>query len=175
MSSFFEKIASAVGFADATGDEAYATEATTAIDDADLYKIERQYTEEAAANTLTPDATFTYGWALIRSAYKRDRTKGIEVLRELMNSSTAAGRRRRDCLYYLAMGSFRNKKYDEAARFIGLLLAEEPENAQAKALRSLIENQMRKEGFVGATLVGGIAFASVAALASIFMRSSSKK
>src|SRR5437763_1772487 len=74
-------------------------------------------------------------------------------------SSTTPGRRR-ECLYYLALGNFKLGNYAEARRYNDLLLDKEPGNLQAASLQSLIDDKVAREGLMGAAIVGGLAVAA---------------
>lgn len=63
--------------------------------------------------------------------------------------------RRRECLYYLALGHCKLKNYTEAKKFIGKLLSKEPNNMQAQSLNSMIDNDVQKEGLIGMAIAGG--------------------
>ena len=68
--------------------------------------------------------------------------------------------RRRECLYYLALGNYKLGSYAEARRYNDLLLDHEPGNLQAGSLRSLIDDKVAKEGMMGIAIVGGLAVAA---------------
>ena len=71
-----------------------------------------------------------------------------------------APERRRECLYYLALGNFKLGSYAEARRYNDLLLDLEPGNLQAASLRELVDEKVQKEGLMGVAIVGGIAVAA---------------
>lgn len=68
--------------------------------------------------------------------------------------------RRRECLYYLALGNYKLGNYAEARRFNDLLLDKEPANLQASSLRSLIDDKVAKEGLMGVAILSGVAIAA---------------
>ena len=68
--------------------------------------------------------------------------------------------RRRECLYYLALGNYRLGNYAEARRYNESLLDHEPKNLQASSLQSLIDDKVAKEGMIGVAIVGGLAVAA---------------
>ena len=72
----------------------------------------------------------------------------------------AAPERRRECLYYLALGNFKLGNYAEARRYNDSLLEYEPGNLQAASLCQLIDDKVAKEGMVGIAIVGGVALAA---------------
>lgn len=81
-------------------------------------------------------------------------------MRLLSNIYRQAPERRRECLYYLALGNFKLGSYAEARRYNDLLLDLEPGNLQATSLRDLIDEKVQKEGLMGMAIVGGIAVAA---------------
>jgi len=52
--------------------------------------------------------------------------------------------RRRECLYYLALGQYKLGHYNEARRYNDSLLEKEPRNMQALSLKALIEDRVAK-------------------------------
>lgn len=68
--------------------------------------------------------------------------------------------RRRECLYYLALGNYKLGNYAEAKRYNDSLLDIEAGNLQAQSLSQLIEDKVAKEGLVGVAIVGGLAVAA---------------
>jgi fission 1 protein len=81
----------------------------------------------------------------------------VRLLSEIFRNSRE---RRRECLYYLALGNYKLGNYAEARRYNELLLELEPANLQAGSLKSLIDEKVAKEGLVGAAIVGGIVVAA---------------
>uniref|UniRef100_UPI000B4DD570 mitochondrial fission 1 protein n=1 Tax=Lonchura striata TaxID=40157 RepID=UPI000B4DD570 len=62
----------------------------------------------------------------------------------------------RDVLFYLALGYYRLKEYERSLELLERLLAAEPQNAQVQRLRGRVRNQLRRDGLVGAAIVGGV-------------------
>ena len=81
----------------------------------------------------------------------------MRLLSEIFRNSRE---RRRECLYYLALGNYKLGNYAEARRYNELLLELEPANLQAGSLKGLIDEKVAKEGLVGAAIVGGIVVAA---------------
>lgn len=88
---------------------------------------------------------------------RHDQQEGVRLLSEIFR---AAPERRRECLYYLALGNFKLGNYGEARRYNDLLLEKEPANLQAASLGSLIDDKVAKEGLMGIAIVGGLAVAA---------------
>ena len=68
--------------------------------------------------------------------------------------------RRRECLYYLALGNYKLGNYGEARRYNDLLAEKEPGNLQAADLRTMIDNKVAKEGLMGVAIISGVAVAA---------------
>jgi len=66
-----------------------------------------------------------------------------------------APERRRECLYYLALGNYKLGNYAEARRYNDLLLEKEDQNMQAQSLRGLIEDKVSREGMIGVAILSG--------------------
>ena len=81
----------------------------------------------------------------------------MRLLSEIFRNSRE---RRRECLYYLALGNYKLGNYAEARRYNELLLELEPANLQAGSLKGLIDEKVAKEGLVGGAIVGGIVVAA---------------
>ena len=94
---------------------------------------------------------------LIKSSSRNEQQEGVRLLSEIFRNSRE---RRRECLYYLALGNYKLGNYAEARRYNELLLELEPANLQAGSLKELIDDKVAKEGLVGVAIVGGIAVAA---------------
>jgi fission 1 protein len=90
----------------------------------------------------------------------------VRLLSEIFRNSRE---RRRECLYYLALGNYKLGNYAEARRYNELLLELEPANLQAGSLKGLIDEKVAKEGLVGAAIVGGLVVAA-GVVGSMMMR-----
>merc|ERR1711977_443223 len=104
-------------------------------------------------------ASFTSALSLFSTIiyHRDDKQLGIQLLSEIFRSSPD---RRRECLYYLALGNYKLGNYAEARRYNDLLIDLEPNNLQAGSLRGLIEEKVQREGLVGVAIVGGLAVAA---------------
>ena len=81
----------------------------------------------------------------------------MRLLSEIFRASPD---RRRECLYYLALGNYKLGNYAEARRYNDSLLELEGGNMQAQSLQQLIDDKVAKEGMVGMAIVGGLAAAA---------------
>lgn len=107
---------------------------------------------------------------LIKSNSRGEQQEGVRLLSEIFRNSRE---RRRECLYYLALGNYKLGNYAEARRYNELLLELEPANLQAGSLKDLIDDKVTKEGLMGAAVVGGIAVA--AGLVGTFLLKGSRR
>lgn len=101
--------------------------------------------------------TDNYSKGLIKSDVRSEQQAGVTLLSDIFRASPD---RRRECLYYLALGNYKLGNYAEARRYNDLLLDIEPANLQAASLRGLVEERVQREGLVGVAIVGGIAVAA---------------
>lgn len=81
-------------------------------------------------------------------------------MRLLSDIFRASPDRRRECLYYLALGNYKLGNYAEARRYNDNLLDIEKGNLQAESLRQLIDERVAREGMFGVAIVGGLAAAA---------------
>lgn len=102
---------------------------------------------------------------LIKSSARNEQQEGVRLLSEIFRN---APERRRECLYYLALGNYKLGNYAEARRYNDLLLDHEPGNMQAGSLRGLIDDKVAKEGLVGVAIVSGLAIAAAGVGALMF-------
>ncbi|KAL2219544.1 mitochondria fission 1 protein [Thermoascus aurantiacus ATCC 26904] len=133
----------------------YAADAESPLKPAELQVLRAQYEKEG--EYVGVQTKFNYAWGLIKSNSRSEQQEGVRLLSEIFRS---APERRRECLYYLALGNYKLGNYGEARRYNDLLLEHEPENLQAASLRSLIDDKVAKEGLMGIAIVGGVALAA---------------
>ncbi|KAL7628938.1 mitochondrial membrane protein [Parahypoxylon ruwenzoriense] len=100
---------------------------------------------------------FNYAWGLLKSSSRSDQQMGVRLLSEIFR---VAPERRRECLYYLALGNYKLGNYGEARRYNDLLMDKEPGNHQAADLRKLIDDKVTKEGLMGVAIISGVAIAA---------------
>lgn len=129
----------------------YAADAKSPLSPAELNVLRTQYVREGEKASI--QTKFNYAWGLVKSANRNDQEEGVTLLKDIYKASPE---RRRECLYYLALGSYKLGAFAEARKFNDALLNVEPRNAQAQSLKSLIDEQVAKDGFIGMAIVGGI-------------------
>ncbi|KAJ5584412.1 uncharacterized protein N7459_004212 [Penicillium hispanicum] len=133
----------------------YAADAESPLKPAELQVLRAQYEKEG--DYVGIQTKFNYAWGLIKSNIRSDQQEGVRLLSEIFRG---APERRRECLYYLALGNYKLGNYGEARRYNDLLLEKEPANLQAASLGSLIDDKVAKEGLMGIAIVGGLAVAA---------------
>ena len=119
----------------------------------------------------SPKASSNTQQGLIKSNTRNEQQEGVRLLTDIFRTTPE---RRRECLYYLALGNFKLGNYAEARRYNDLLLEKEPGNLQAGSLRQLIDDKVAKEGLMGVAIVGGIAVAA-GIVGGLIMRGSKRK
>ncbi|EJD48295.1 mitochondrial fission 1 protein [Auricularia subglabra TFB-10046 SS5] len=146
----------------------YAAEAEISLSYDELEVLRLQYEKELGQNHVTVQTRFNYAWGLVKSPQHRDNVEGVKLLSDIFRSEPT---RRRECLYYLALGHYKMKNYREARDFNALLLEKEPNNLQAQSLAQLIEKADMRESYIGMALLGGVAAVGAVAIASLVRRS----
>ncbi|EOD49842.1 mitochondria fission 1 protein [Neofusicoccum parvum] len=147
----------------------YAADAESPLKPEELQVLRSQYEKEGEYVGI--QTKFNYAWGLIKSTQRSEQQEGVRLLSEIFRNSPE---RRRECLYYLALGNYKLGNYAEARRYNELLLDLEPANLQAGSLKTLIDDRVQKEGMVGVAIVGGIAVAA-GVLGSFLIRGSRRK
>ncbi|KAK2865393.1 mitochondrial membrane protein [Arthroderma sp. PD_2] len=147
----------------------YAADAESPLKPAELQVLRAQYEKEG--DYVGVQTKFNYAWGLIKSNARPEQQEGTRLLSEIFRT---APERRRECLYYLALGNFKLGNYGEARRYNDLLLDHEPNNLQSASLRSLIDDKVAKEGLVGAAILGGVAVAA-GLIGGLIMRGARKR
>jgi len=133
----------------------YAADAESPLKPEELQVLRSQYEKEG--EHVGVQTKFNFAWGLIKSNLRADQQDGVRLLSDIFRISPE---RRRECLYYLALGNYKLGNYAEARRYNDLLLDKEPANLQASSLRSLIDDKVAKEGMVGIAILSGVAIAA---------------
>ncbi|KIX07480.1 mitochondria fission 1 protein [Rhinocladiella mackenziei CBS 650.93] len=136
---------------------------------AELQVLRAQYEKEG--DFVGVQTKFNYAWGLIKSNQRSDQQLGVQLLSDIFKTTPE---RRRECLYYLALGNYKLGNYAEARRYNDLLLEKEPGNLQAASLRQLIDDKVSKEGLMGVAIIGGVAVAA-GIVGSMIVRGSRKR
>lgn len=145
----------------------YAADAEVSLSYDELEVLRLQYQKEVAQSHVTVQTKFNYAWGLVKSPLRDLQVEGVRLLQEIYRAEPT---RRRECLYYLALGYFKMGNYQDARKFNDLLLEKEPNNLQAQSLSSLIEKGVAREGYVGMALAGGAAALGALLVAGIIRR-----
>ncbi|KAI9321598.1 hypothetical protein BX666DRAFT_1851114, partial [Dichotomocladium elegans] len=133
--------------------------------------LRRQY--ESEGEFVTIQTKFNYAWGLIKSKSRDQIGQGITLLTEIYTDSPE---RRRECLYYLALGHYKLGNYSEARQYNQQLLKLEPSNHQAIVLNKSIAEKVSREGVIGLAIVSGVLAVGAALVVAIIKgRSSSSR
>ncbi|EKJ72539.1 hypothetical protein NXS19_008932 [Fusarium pseudograminearum] len=133
----------------------YALDAETPLNPSELNVLKSQYDREG--EMVGVQTKFNYAWGLVKSNQRNDQQLGVRLLSDIFRVSPE---RRRECLYYLALGNYKLGNYGEARRYNDLLLDKEPANLQASNLRSLIDDKVAREGLMGVAILSGVGVAA---------------
>ncbi|TAQ91035.1 hypothetical protein B7494_g649 [Chlorociboria aeruginascens] len=147
----------------------YAADAESPLKPEELQVLRSQY--ESEGEHVGIQTQFNFAWGLIKSNTRPDQQEGVRLLSEIFKN---APERRRECLYYLALGNYKLGNYAEARRYNDLLVDKEPQNLQASSLRSLIDDKVAQEGLMGVAILSGVAIAA-GVVGSLIFRSIGKK
>ncbi|KAL2825183.1 mitochondria fission 1 protein [Aspergillus cavernicola] len=142
----------------------YAADAESPLKPAELQVLRSQYEKEG--DYVGVQTKFNFAWGLIKSNARSEQQEGVRLLSEIFRASPE---RRRECLYYLALGNYKLGNYGEARRYNDLLIDKEPGNLQAASLQTLIDDKVSREGLMGIAIVGGLALAA-GVVGGIFFR-----
>ncbi|KAF5874409.1 putative mitochondrial membrane fission protein [Botrytis fragariae] len=132
-----------------------AADAESPLKPSELQVLRAQYEKEG--EHVGVQTQFNYAWGLIKSNSRHEQQEGVRLLSDIFRTSPE---RRRECLYYLALGNYKLGNYSEARRYNDLLMEKEPENLQASSLKGLIDDKVAKEGLIGVAILSGVAIAA---------------
>ncbi|KAJ6493681.1 hypothetical protein C8R47DRAFT_1119396 [Mycena vitilis] len=149
----------------------YAADAEVSLSYDELEVLRIQYQKELAQGYVTVQTKFNYAWGLVKAPIRDHQVEGVRLLQELYRAEPT---RRRECLYYLALGHFKMGNFEEAKKFNALLIDKEPTNMQAISLGQLIDKGAAREGYIGMALVGGAAAIGTLLVAGLIRRAARK-
>ncbi|CAE6519386.1 unnamed protein product [Rhizoctonia solani] len=145
----------------------YAADAEVALTPEELSVLRIQYEKELSQGYVSVQTKFNYAWGLVKSHRREHQLEGVQLLLEIYRAEPA---RRRECLYYLALGHYKMGNLEDARKFNALLLSKEPTNMQAQSLAQLIDNSTARDGYIGMGLAGGAAVVGALLLAGLLRR-----
>ncbi|KAF7294421.1 Mitochondrial fission 1 protein [Mycena kentingensis (nom. inval.)] len=148
-----------------------AVDAEVSLTYDELAVLRLQYEKELAQGYVTVQSKFNYAWGLVKAPIRQHQVEGVRLLQELYRAEPT---RRRECLYYLALGHYKMGNFEEAKKFNALLLDKEPTNMQAISLAQLIDKGVAREGYIGMALVGGAAAIGTLLVAGFIRRATRK-
>ncbi|KAG1741173.1 hypothetical protein DEU56DRAFT_788808 [Suillus clintonianus] len=149
----------------------YAADAEVSLSYDELEVLRLQYEKELAQSHITVQTKFNYAWGLVKSPVREHHVEGVRLLQDIYRTEPT---RRRECLYYLALGYYKMGNFTDARSFNDLLLSREPTNLQAQSLASLIDKGVAREGYVGMALAGGVAAVGTLLIAGLIRRATRK-
>ncbi|KAN0109652.1 mitochondria fission 1 protein [Russula decolorans] len=152
-------------------DVPYAADAEVSLQYDELQVLRTQYEKEVANSHVTTQTKFNYAWGLVKSPVREHQVEGVQLLADIYRSEPT---RRRECLYYLALGHYKMGNFDEAKSFNSRLLEKEPTNMQAQSLDTLIDKAVKREGYIGMAIAGGAAAVGTLLLAGLVRRAARK-
>lgn len=136
----------------------YPIEAEVSLSVDEIRSLRNEFNSEMP--NPSPSTKFNLAWGEIRSSNTSDVERGLKLMYQLYLSEP---RMSRECLYYLALGSYKIGEYSQARKYADELLKNEPNNGQARGLRIAIDEKVRTEGLIGLGIVGGgVALAAIA-------------
>lgn len=111
----------------------------------EIQRYRTVYEKAKEANQVTDQNKFSFAYCLVRSKAKADVRFGLQLLKELYDS-TNKDNDKRDYLFYLALGNARLSEYETALKFLDAILHVQPGNHQAQNLKDEITQRMTREG-----------------------------
>ncbi|KAJ1944296.1 mitochondrial membrane protein [Linderina macrospora] len=148
-----------------TKDLPYAIDVEVPITAGELQVLRRQYEREGS--NVRVQTKFNFAWGLVKSPERSDQELGVNLLHEIHSSFPE---RKRECMYYLALGYYKMGEYANARVFNDQLLALEPQNKQAMSLRDVIDRKVSQDGLLGMAMAGGVVALAGLAAAALFKR-----
>ncbi|KAL8278218.1 hypothetical protein RQP46_009391 [Phenoliferia psychrophenolica] len=131
-----------------------AVDAQSPLAPSELAVLRQQFNSESAKGWVSVQTKFNLSWGLVKSNDRVEVGEGVGLLMDIYRTEPP---RRRECLYFLAVGHYKLGNWSEAKRYNSLLLEKEPTNMQAQSLNGLIDSAVAKEGYVGLAIAGGAA------------------
>ena len=108
----------------------YAADAEISLTYDELEVLKIQYVKEQAQGHITVQTKFNYAWGLVKSPQREHQEQGVRLLQgslqrlpplELTKWRSDIYRseptRRRECLYYLALGYYKLGDYENSRKF----------------------------------------------------------
>ncbi|KAF7796350.1 hypothetical protein EIP86_007527 [Pleurotus ostreatoroseus] len=94
----------------------YAADAEVSLSYDELEVLRLQYQKELEQQFVTIQTKFNYAWGLVKSPMREHQVEGVRLLQDIYRAEPG---RRRECLYYLALGHYKMGNYEEARKFNG--------------------------------------------------------
>ncbi|KAI6112620.1 hypothetical protein F5141DRAFT_1188045 [Pisolithus sp. B1] len=151
-----------------SSDLPYAADAQVSLSYDELEVLRSQYQKELAQSHVTVQTKFNYAWGLVKSPVRDHQVEGVRLLQDIYRTELT---RRRECLYYIALGYYKMGNYEDAKSFNDFLLEKEPGNLQAQ---SPLRSHRTGQGYVGMALAGGAVALGTLLLAGFIRRATRK-
>ncbi|KAJ4845982.1 Mitochondrial fission 1 protein A [Turnera subulata] len=124
--------------------------------------------EKGTNDDLKKECIMRLSWALVHSRQPEDVNRGIAMLAASLDNTTSP-LKRREKLYLLGVGYYRNGDYSRSRELVEQCLEIEPDWRQAQSLKKAIEDKIKKDGVIGigiaASAIGLFAAGIAAAVA----------
>lgn len=127
-----------------SADLPFAVDVNTPLSASELEVLRIQHDKEVQAGHTSVQTKFNLGWGLVKSKKRDEVMEGISLLSGIYKQEPF---RRRECLYYLALGHYKVSNYQDAKKLNDLLLSKEPNNLQARSLGQIIDKAWAKGGY----------------------------
>ncbi|KAI7871565.1 hypothetical protein BDF14DRAFT_1873469 [Spinellus fusiger] len=117
----------------------------------ELQVLQRQYEKEG--KSVQVQTKFNYAWGLVRSKAEEHLQLALVLFKDIDREFPD---RKRECLYYLALGNYKLSNFNEARHYNSQLLELEMRNEQAQELGRLIDDKVSREGAIGLAILSGM-------------------
>ncbi|PSR90148.1 Mitochondrial fission 1 protein like [Actinidia chinensis var. chinensis] len=122
--------------------------------------------EKGSSDEFKSECIMRLSWALVHSRRQEDVQRGIAML-EASLDGIRSPLEMRERVYLLAVGYYRSGDYSKSRQLVERCLEMAPDWRQAVTLKKAIEDQIKKDGFIGigiaatafGLLAGGLAAA----------------
>ncbi|GAA6063621.1 hypothetical protein JCM10212_000122, partial [Sporobolomyces blumeae] len=91
-----------------------AVDAQSPLSPTELAVLRQQYLDELEKGWVSTQTKFNFAWGSVKSERRVEVGEGVQLLMEIYRSEPE---RRRECLYFLAVGHYKLGNYPEAKRY----------------------------------------------------------
>ncbi|ELU43607.1 TPR_2 domain-containing protein [Rhizoctonia solani AG-1 IA] len=154
----------------------YAADAEVSLAPEELV-LRTQYEKELSQGYVSVQTKFNYSWGLVKSQRRDHQVEGVQLLLGMwLAIYRAEPARRRECLYYLALGHYKMGNLEDARKFNGVFLIRIIGDilADRRSIRTtqpqLIDKSTARDGYIGMGIAGGAAVVGALLLAGLLRR-----